>query len=89
MMVVDSFYTHMCVFLPALVHLEQRFRLFTDGDLNKVVSCMEHAISAVHPRTRYSPGWDAKFFWLPLSYVPTCFTDSLFINTLPRPHALC
>lgn len=47
----------------------------SDGDLMKVVSCMEHAISAVRPRTRYSPGWDAKLFWLPLSYMPTCVID--------------
>ncbi|XP_054636600.1 retinol dehydrogenase 7-like [Dunckerocampus dactyliophorus] len=47
----------------------------SDGDLMKVVSCMEHAISAVRPRTRYSPGWDAKLFWLPLSYMPTFISD--------------
>lgn len=71
--------------VPALAQLEQRFRLLTDGDLMKVVGCMEHAISAVHPRTRYSPGWDAKFFWLPLSYMPTCFTDNLFVYGMPKP----
>lgn len=70
----------------SLGQLEQRFRLFTDGDLMKVVGCMEHAISAVHPRTRYSPGWDAKFFWLPLSYMPTCITDSLFVKCFPQPN---
>ncbi|XP_054479905.1 retinol dehydrogenase 7-like [Anoplopoma fimbria] len=47
----------------------------SDGDLMKVVRCMEHAVSAVRPRTRYSPGWDAKLFWLPLSYMPTCVSD--------------
>lgn len=86
MMVLDSFDTHACVSVPALAQLGQRFRLFTDGDLMKVVGCMEHAISAVHPRLRYSPGWDAKFFWLPLSYMPTCFTDTLFLAGLPRPN---
>ncbi|CAJ1087608.1 retinol dehydrogenase 7-like [Xyrichtys novacula] len=49
----------------------------SDGDLMKVVSCMEHAVSAVRPRTRYSPGWDAKLFWLPLSYMPSCVSDYL------------
>lgn len=52
----------------------------SDGDLMKVVSCMEHAVSAVRPRFRYSPGWDAKFFWLPLSYMPTRVAD--YILTL-------
>lgn len=49
----------------------------SDGDLMKVVRCMEHAVSAVRPRTRYSAGWDAKFFWLPLSYMPSCVFDYL------------
>ncbi|XP_051814835.1 dehydrogenase/reductase SDR family member 9 isoform X1 [Acanthochromis polyacanthus] len=65
--------------------VDQRFKQFTDGDLMKVVGCMEHAISAVHPRTRYSPGWDAKFFWLPLSYMPTCLSDALFLKNSPKP----
>lgn len=47
----------------------------TDGDLMKVVLCMEHAVAAVRPRSRYSAGWDAKFFWMPLSYMPTCVQD--------------
>uniref|UniRef100_A0A8C6W0E2 Dehydrogenase/reductase (SDR family) member 9 n=1 Tax=Nothobranchius furzeri TaxID=105023 RepID=A0A8C6W0E2_NOTFU len=58
---------------------------FTDGDLMKVVSCMEHAISALHPRYRYSPGWDAKFFWLPLSYMPSCLVDRFFLRYTPHP----
>lgn len=65
----------------ALENLDTRFAQLTDGDLMKVVSCMEHAISAVHPRTRYSPGWDAKLVWLPLSYMPTCISDRLFLKT--------
>ena len=50
----------------------------SDGDLMKVVGCMEHAVSAVRPRTRYSPGWDAKLFWLPMSYMPSCLSDYIF-----------
>lgn len=69
----------------SLQSMDARFAQLTDGDLMKVVGCMEHAISAVHPRTRYSPGWDAKFLWLPLSYMPTCISDRLFLKTGPRP----
>lgn len=58
-----------------------------DGDLIKVVSCMEHAVAAVHPRTRYSPGWDAKFFWLPLSYMPTFISDALLLKKAVQPKA--
>ncbi|XP_070694361.1 dehydrogenase/reductase SDR family member 9 [Pempheris klunzingeri] len=67
----------------SLEKVDELFMLLTDGDLMKVVSCMEHGISAVHPRTRYSAGWDAKVFWLPLSYMPTCISDTIFLkNTL-------
>ncbi|XP_072317506.1 retinol dehydrogenase 7-like [Eucyclogobius newberryi] len=59
----------------ALKVLKTEVARMSDADLMKVVNCMEHAVSAVRPRTRYSPGWDAKFFWLPLSYMPTCITD--------------
>lgn len=61
--------------LLAVEILKDKVGKISDGDLMKVVRCMEHAVSAVRPRTRYSPGWDAKFFWLPLSYMPTCVTD--------------
>ncbi|XP_053311677.1 retinol dehydrogenase 7-like [Spea bombifrons] len=40
-----------------------------------VTNCMEHALTAVHPWTRYSAGWYAKFFYMPLSYLPTCVAD--------------
>ncbi|XP_030603101.1 retinol dehydrogenase 16-like [Archocentrus centrarchus] len=59
----------------ALALLSDRFDKMGDADLMKVVHCMEHAVAAVRPRTRYSPGWDAKLFWLPLSYMPTCVSD--------------
>ncbi|XP_061914572.1 retinol dehydrogenase 7-like [Entelurus aequoreus] len=59
----------------SLALIADKVAKISDGDLMKVVNCMEHAVSAVRPRTRYSPGWDAKFFWLPLSYMPTCVSD--------------
>ncbi|XP_039649336.1 retinol dehydrogenase 16-like isoform X1 [Perca fluviatilis] len=68
----------------SLAVISDKVSKMSDGDLMKVVSCMEHAVSAVRPRTRYSPGWDAKLFWLPLSYMPSCFTDYLInIEAIP------
>ncbi|XP_054471270.1 dehydrogenase/reductase SDR family member 9 isoform X2 [Anoplopoma fimbria] len=63
--------------------LNHRFKMLTDSNLMKVVGCMEHAVSAVYPRTRYSAGWDAKFFWLPVSYMPTCIMDRLLRKNSP------
>ncbi|XP_076004895.1 retinol dehydrogenase 7-like [Genypterus blacodes] len=57
------------------VVMKDKIAKICDADLMKVVNCMEHAVSAVRPRIRYSAGWDAKFFWLPLSYMPSCVSD--------------
>ncbi|XP_048205914.1 retinol dehydrogenase 16 [Perognathus longimembris pacificus] len=46
-------------------------------DLFLVTDCIEHALIACHPRTRYSAGWDAKFFYLPMSYLPTSLVDTI------------
>uniref|UniRef100_A0A9L0RKZ7 17-beta-hydroxysteroid dehydrogenase type 6 n=1 Tax=Equus caballus TaxID=9796 RepID=A0A9L0RKZ7_HORSE len=54
-------------------------------DLSLVTNCMEHALTAVHPRIRYSACWDAVCFTLPLSYLPTSVADfilSLFANAV-------
>ncbi|XP_028613266.1 retinol dehydrogenase 16-like [Grammomys surdaster] len=54
-------------------------------DLSLVTDCMEHALTACHPRTRYSAGWDAKLYYLPLSYLPTSLVDALLYWTSPKP----
>ncbi|XP_075055536.1 retinol dehydrogenase 16-like [Mixophyes fleayi] len=43
--------------------------------IQQVTDCIEHALTAVYPQTRYSAGWDAKLFFLPLSYCPTALAD--------------
>ncbi|NXV70786.1 H17B6 dehydrogenase, partial [Atlantisia rogersi] len=44
-------------------------------NLALVTNCMEHALTCRYPRTRYSAGWDAKLFYIPLSYLPSALTD--------------
>ncbi|XP_029507272.2 retinol dehydrogenase 7-like isoform X2 [Oncorhynchus nerka] len=56
-----------------------------DSDLSKVTNCMEHALMSSYPRTRYSAGWDAKFGWIPLSYMPSCVIDIGLKLVMPRP----
>ncbi|KAM9321197.1 retinol dehydrogenase 7-like [Gastrophryne carolinensis] len=53
--------------------------------LFKVTDCMEHALTACYPWTRYAPGWDAKLFYIPLSYLPTCITDYIARRNAPKP----
>ncbi|XP_004601678.2 retinol dehydrogenase 16-like [Sorex araneus] len=54
-------------------------------DLTLVTDCMEHALISCHPRTRYSAGWDAKFIYIPLSYMPTFLVDAFFKWRAVRP----
>lgn len=54
-------------------------------DLSKVTNCMEHALTARFPRTRYGAGWDAKLFWIPLSYLPSFVLDFFIDVLLPLP----
>ncbi|XP_028640106.1 retinol dehydrogenase 16-like [Grammomys surdaster] len=67
--------------LKMVKKMEQRCK----KDLSLVTDCMEHALTACHPRTRYSAGWDAKLFYLPLSYLPTSLVDAFFYLTSPKP----
>ncbi|NWZ17140.1 RDH2 dehydrogenase, partial [Agelaius phoeniceus] len=48
-----------------------------NANLSLVTNCMEHALTSLHPRSRYSAGWDAKLLYLPLSYLPSALTDAL------------
>lgn len=60
-------------------------RLLCSSDLSKVTNCMEHALTASYPRTRYGAGWDAKLFWIPLSYMPSFMSDFVPRVLLPCP----
>ncbi|XP_075706291.1 retinol dehydrogenase 7-like [Rhinoderma darwinii] len=55
----------------------------------QVTNYMEHALTAVYPWTRYSPGWDSKLFYIPVSYLPTTVSDFLLCRSAPKPaHAV-
>ncbi|XP_063997610.1 retinol dehydrogenase 16-like [Pogoniulus pusillus] len=58
---------------------------FFSPRLRLVADCMEHALTSCHPRARYSAGWDAKLFYIPLSYLPSAFTDLIFGWLYPKP----
>ncbi|XP_029398407.1 retinol dehydrogenase 16-like [Mus pahari] len=55
------------------------------GEKYLASNCMEHALTACRPCTRYSAGWDAKLFYLPLSYLPTFLVDALLYWTSMKP----
>ncbi|KAG9470308.1 retinol dehydrogenase 7-like [Eleutherodactylus coqui] len=77
------------------IYGEQYFKTYLDN-LNQLVTsgtskiylvtnCMEHALTARHPWTRYCAGWDAKLFFIPLSYFPTFIIDYLLSRYTPKP----
>ncbi|GCB73646.1 retinol dehydrogenase 7-like isoform X2 [Scyliorhinus torazame] len=68
-----------------LPKFQERVEQLADPDLMKVVWCMNHALTAVHPRTRYSAGRDSKLFWIPLSYLPTVISDFVFNSDKVKP----
>ncbi|XP_075708132.1 retinol dehydrogenase 7-like isoform X1 [Rhinoderma darwinii] len=53
--------------------------------ITQVTNCMEHALTAVYPWTRYSAGWITKLFYLPVSYLPTFMSDYLLAHPLSKP----
>jgi len=48
-----------------------------NSNLRLVTDNMEHALFSKLPHTRYSCGDDAKYFWIPLSMLPTFASDWL------------
>ncbi|KAI6062335.1 Retinol dehydrogenase 16 [Aix galericulata] len=50
-----------------------------------VTDCMEHALLARCPRSRYTAGWDARLTFLPLSYCPAWLSDTISAFFLPIP----
>ncbi|XP_006859517.1 PREDICTED: 17-beta-hydroxysteroid dehydrogenase type 6 [Chrysochloris asiatica] len=72
-------------FFDAYYNRTKQGLLRCSTNLNLVTDCMEHALTSVHPRTRYSAGWDAQFFFIPLSYLPTSLADYILTRSLPKP----
>uniref|UniRef100_A0A452HJK6 Retinol dehydrogenase 16 n=1 Tax=Gopherus agassizii TaxID=38772 RepID=A0A452HJK6_9SAUR len=66
-------------------HRGETGTLWPSTNLYLVTDCMEHALTSCHPRTRYSGGWDAQFFYIPLSYLPTALADWVLTWGWPRP----
>lgn len=70
---------------PDLKVQKHFLNLICDPDLTKVSRCVEHAPTACHPRTHYSPGWAVKLLWLPASYLPASLVDAVLTWVLPKP----
>ncbi|XP_061827657.1 retinol dehydrogenase 7-like [Nerophis lumbriciformis] len=62
-------------------------RILASPRIAMVTKCMEKALSARFPRTRYTAGWDATLLWLPLSYCPSFVCDFVLRLLLPPPAA--
>ncbi|XP_012860405.2 dehydrogenase/reductase SDR family member 9 [Echinops telfairi] len=58
----------------------KRSASFVNLDLSLVVECMDHALTSLFPKTRYTPGKDAQTFWIPLSHMPAVLQDFLLLR---------
>ncbi|XP_013917180.1 PREDICTED: retinol dehydrogenase 7-like [Thamnophis sirtalis] len=72
-------------YLDAYYKCMHRLMKLISKDLSLVTNCIEHALTSQYPRIRYSAGWDAKFVFLPASYLPSSITDFLLGILLPKP----
>ncbi|XP_068827460.1 retinol dehydrogenase 16-like isoform X1 [Capricornis sumatraensis] len=72
-------------YLPDLMKMSDFLKAPWAGNLSLVTNCMEHALTACHPRSRYSAGWDAKFLYLPMSYMPSFLVDLMMYWNYPKP----
>ncbi|XP_073469948.1 retinol dehydrogenase 16-like [Aquarana catesbeiana] len=59
-----------------------------DPHIHTVTDCIEHALTAVYPWTRYSVGWITKLYFIPVSYLPTFISDYLLAHPLKTPSRL-
>ncbi|KAM6472842.1 17-beta-hydroxysteroid dehydrogenase type 6-like isoform 2-T3 [Liasis olivaceus] len=57
----------------------------SNKNLCLVTDCLEHALTSRYPRARYSGGWDAKLFYIPLSYLPASVADYTVTYFWPKP----
>ncbi|XP_076967209.1 retinol dehydrogenase 16 isoform X1 [Tamandua tetradactyla] len=64
-------------YLASYIRGTEDMEKMCSADLLLVTDCMEHALTACHPRTRYSAGWDAKLLYIPMSYMPTFLVDAM------------
>uniref|UniRef100_A0A670KEJ4 17-beta-hydroxysteroid dehydrogenase type 6-like n=1 Tax=Podarcis muralis TaxID=64176 RepID=A0A670KEJ4_PODMU len=55
------------------------------SNFQPVTDSIEHALTSCSPRIRYCPGWDAKLFYVPLSYLPDSILDFLWRCIWPKP----
>nr|XP_060515652.1 retinol dehydrogenase 16-like [Panthera onca] len=72
-------------FLASVKKSVKKLKSTCCNNLYLVTNCVEHALTACHPRTRYSSGWDAKLLYLPMSYMPTLLVDAMIYWMSQRP----
>lgn len=70
---------------PSVCNTTRRELKKCSTNLSLVTDCMEHALTSKYPRTRYSAGWDARLFFIPLSYLPTSLVDCLLAISRRKP----
>ncbi|NXS64180.1 RDH16 dehydrogenase, partial [Brachypteracias leptosomus] len=72
-------------YIKELMVVLSRMQKSCNANLRLVTDSMEHALTSLYPRTRYAVGWDAKLFYIPVSYLPSALSDRLLTVLNPKP----
>jgi len=57
--------------------LDKDIKLLGSPRVSDVVNAYEHALLGLYPRARYVIGFDAKYIWLPLQWMPEWMGDMI------------
>jgi len=61
-----------------------KFDEIASSRMDRVVDAYQHALLGTYPRARYLVGFDAKFIWMPLQYMPEWLSDWLISKLDPN-----
>jgi len=73
------------VLCSAVDVLQKTLGMLCSDNVDQVVMCYEHAVTARFPRARYMVGFDARYMLWLLSLLPEWISDAVSMVMMPRP----
>ena len=75
----------MCVRLAVMKDAVEGVQKVASDRLTDVADAYVHALLGRYPRARYAVGWDCKYVWIPMSWLPEWMADRLVGLIVPTP----
>ena len=70
-------YFHSVIKISDIQSFNAGTSLIANRNIDIVVDAYIHGLYAKHPRARYVCGWDAKYIFIPMSFMPSTWQDFL------------